>query len=50
MGMQKVNGNYVIDYRCGGKRYREKIGPSKRQAEFVLQKRKVSLLKTGSWK
>ncbi|HBU69635.1 MAG TPA: hypothetical protein DEE98_04550 [Elusimicrobia bacterium] len=43
MGIRKVNGNYIIDFRCHGKRYREKIGPSKRQAELVLQKRKVSI-------
>jgi integrase len=31
--------NYQIDYYCKGKRYRELIGPSKKEAEAVLGKR-----------
>lgn len=44
MGIFKKHGNWYIDYYDQNrKRRREKIGPNKRQAEIVLQKRKVEV-------
>ena len=37
------NGSYWIDYRVAGRRHRQKIGPSKKLAETVLQKRQVEI-------
>ena len=35
--------NWYIDYRVGGKRMREMVGPSKKLAQEVLRKRKVQI-------
>jgi len=43
MGVFKKGKNWYIDYYVQGRRKREKIGPSKRQALIVLQKRKVQV-------
>ena len=43
MGVFKKGNNYYIDYYVRGRRRREKIGPNKRQASLVLQKRKVQI-------
>jgi len=43
MGVFKKGKNWYIDYYVQGRRKREKIGPSKRQALIVLQKRKVQI-------
>jgi hypothetical protein len=36
VSIRKIRKNYQIDYYCKGKRYREMIGPSKKEAEAVL--------------
>src|SRR5215510_2342380 len=47
MGLYKRQGKtgptWVIQYFAHGKRVREAIGPSKRQAELVLAKRKADI-------
>ena len=43
MGVFKKGKNWYIDYYVHGRRKREKIGPSKKQAFIVLQKRKVQI-------
>ena len=43
MGVYKKGTTWYIDYYAGYKRRREKIGPSKRQAEVVLKKRIVQV-------
>ena len=43
MGVYKRGTIWYIDYYAGYKRIREKIGPSKRQAETVLKKRMVQV-------
>jgi len=43
MSVFKKGKNYYIDYYVNGRRKREKIGPNKRQAILVLQKRKVQV-------
>ncbi len=43
MGVLKRNNNWWIDYYFKGRRKREKIGPSKREAEIVLGKRKAQI-------
>ena len=43
MAVFKKHGVYWIDYYVSGQRKRERIGPSRRQAETVLQKRKVEI-------
>jgi len=43
MGVYKRGTTWYIDYYAGYKRRREKIGPSKRQAEVVLKKRMVQV-------
>ncbi|MBI4245215.1 MAG: site-specific integrase, partial [Planctomycetes bacterium] len=43
MGVRKKGDNYFIDYWYRGKRHRQKVGPSRRQAESVLNKIKVSI-------
>jgi len=44
MGVFKKATNYYIDYYLpNGRRKREKIGPSKKQAKLVLKKRKVQI-------
>ncbi len=43
MGVFKKGKNWYIDYYVRGRRRREKIGPNKRQAELVLQKRTVQI-------
>ncbi|TET62236.1 site-specific integrase, partial [Candidatus Aerophobetes bacterium] len=43
MGVFKKGENWYIDYYVQGRRKREKIGPSKVQAQVVLQKRKVQI-------
>jgi len=43
MGVYKRGTTWYIDYYAGYKRRREKIGPSKRQAETVLKKRIVQV-------
>ena len=43
MGVYKRGTTWYIDYCAGHKRRREKIGPSKRQAEIALKKRMVQV-------
>ncbi|MBU0467533.1 MAG: site-specific integrase [Candidatus Omnitrophica bacterium] len=43
MGVYKKNASWWIDYYVSGRRYREKVGPSKALAETVLQKRRVEI-------
>jgi len=43
MGMFQKQGVWWIDYYVNGHRKRERIGPNKRLAETVLQKRKVEI-------
>ena len=43
MAIFKKNDNWYIDYYVNGRRKREKIGPNKKQASIVLQKRKVQI-------
>jgi integrase len=43
MGLYKRNGTWCVQYFAHGKRVREAIGPSKRQAELVLAKRKADI-------
>jgi hypothetical protein len=43
MAIFKKRGEYWIDYYVGGRRRREKIGPSKKLAAAVLAKRKVQI-------
>jgi integrase len=43
MAVFKKQGVYWIDYYVQGRRKRERIGPDKRLAETVLQKRKVAI-------
>jgi hypothetical protein len=43
MAVFKKQGVYWIDYYVSGRRKRERIGPNKRLAETVLQKRKVEI-------
>jgi len=44
MGVYKKGKNWYIDYYLpNGKRKREKIGTNKKQAELVLNKRKVEI-------
>jgi hypothetical protein len=43
MAVFKKQGVYWIDYYVNGRRRRERIGPDKRLAETVLQKRKVAI-------
>jgi len=43
MSVFKKGKNYYIDYYVNGRRKREKVGPNKRQALIVLQKRKVQI-------
>jgi hypothetical protein len=44
MAVFKKQGVYWIDYYVSGRRKRERIGPDKRLAETVLQKRKVAIV------
>jgi len=45
MGVYKKGKNWYIDYYLpNGKRKREKIGPNKKQAQLVLNKRKVEIV------
>ena len=43
MGVLKKGNNWFIDYYVEGRRKRERIGPNKKQALIVLQKRKVQI-------
>lgn len=43
MAIYYKKGAYWIDYYCRGRRFRERIGPSKRLAEQVLAKRKLEI-------
>ena len=43
MGVFKKGKNWYIDYYVEGRRKREKIGPNRRQAELVFQKRQVQV-------
>ena len=43
MAVFKKQGVYWIDYYVNGRRKRERIGPDKKLAEVVLQKRKVAI-------
>jgi hypothetical protein len=43
MSVFKKQGVYWIDYYVNGRRKRERIGPDKKLAETVLQKRKVAI-------
>ena len=44
MAIFKKNGNWYIDYYCDLARFRQKIGPSKKQAEQMLAIRKAEIL------
>ncbi len=44
MAIFKKNGNWYIDYYCDLVRFRQKIGPSKKQAEQMLAIRKAEIL------
>jgi integrase len=44
MAIFRKNGNWYIDYYCDLQRLREKIGPSRRQAEQMLAIRKTQIL------
>ncbi|MCX6338912.1 MAG: site-specific integrase [Candidatus Aureabacteria bacterium] len=44
MALFKKNGNWYIDYYCDLIRFRQKIGPSKKQAEQMLAIRKAAIL------
>lgn len=43
MGVFKKNGSWVIDYYHGSRRYREKVGNSKGEAEKALVIRKAEI-------
>ena len=43
MGVKKRGKNYMIDYYHKGKRYRETVGPSRKEAEAALGKRLVEI-------
>ncbi len=43
MAIFKKNDNWYIDYYVNGRRKREKVGPNRRQAELVFQKRQVQI-------
>ncbi len=43
MSIYKRKDIWYIDYRAGGRRYKEAIGPSKRFAQAVLAKRKTEI-------
>jgi len=43
VGIYKKEKNYFIDYYVNGRRKREKVGPSKKLAETVLQKRQLQV-------
>lgn len=43
MSIYLKKGKYFIDYICEGRRKRESIGPSRKQAELVLKKRKIEV-------
>jgi len=43
-GVRKRGSKYFIDYRADGKRVREVVGTSKKQAELLLSKRKVEVV------
>src|SRR5262245_28118406 len=43
MGLYKRGDTWTIQFFVGGRRVREAIGPSKRQAELVLAKRRADL-------
>ena len=43
MGLYKRGDTWTIQYFANGKRVRESIGPSKRQADLVLAKRKADM-------
>jgi len=43
MAIFKKNDNWYIDYYINGRRKRERIGPNRKQALIVLQKRKVQV-------
>ena len=43
MAIFKKNDNWYIDYYVNGRRKRKKIGPNRKQALTVLQKRKVQI-------
>ena len=43
MGVFKKQGSWWVDYRVNGRRRREKIGPNKKLAETVLNKRLVEI-------
>jgi len=43
-GVRQRGKKYFIDYRADGKRVREIVGSSKKQAELVLSKRKVEVV------
>jgi hypothetical protein len=44
MAIFKKNGNWYIDYYCEPIRFRQKIGPSKKQAEQMLAIRQAEIL------
>ena len=43
MGVFRKGKNWYIDYYVKGRRKREKIGPNRRQAQLVLEKRRVQI-------
>lgn len=44
MGVKKRNGEWHIDFRANGRRVREKVGPSKGEAENALAIRKAEVI------
>jgi integrase len=43
MGVYKKGGSWYVDYRVGGRRIRERVGPSRKLAETVLGKRQMEI-------
>lgn len=43
MSVYKKGDNWFLDYRAGGRRIREKVGPSRRLAESALAKRRLEI-------
>jgi len=43
MGLVRKGVDWFIDYRANGRRIREKIGPSRKLAESVMNKRKIDI-------
>ena len=48
MGVYKRGKNYFIDYYAGPKRFKEMVGPNRREAEAALGK-KLGLIREGKF-